>query len=465
MATLTMLRPVASLALIAMFVHASSQAALNLSHTYHTFDALIDHFTYCKNATFPLRYAMADQYWNRKGGPMFIYTANEGSIEDHISNTGIMWEWARDFKAMLVFPEHRYYGKSLPFGKDSFKAPEMTAYLTTEQALADYVDLVIWLKKNIKGARTSRVAAFGGHHAGMLATWFRTKYPHTVRAALASSAPFKMFSPATTCDTFYKAVTNVYKQTWKYCPREVRRIWPVLEALASTEEECRKLGERFHLCQRLSSNHFAAFRGWIRDSLIGVTLVNYPFRSSQVPPHPLKDVCDRLRKSAKNDSRLIDAVVEAVGFFRNGTGKTACYAVPTPPEDPAWLYQQCTEFVLPLCGDGVADMFYPTEWDYAKFCQKCRLQFGVHPEVDRLVRALGGFNLCGTTRVFFTNGDMDPWAAYGIDVAPSGYTEYRGIRGGAHCVDLRFSNDRWDQHSLRLSRRVAKRTFRRWLTA
>nr|XP_037289026.1 lysosomal Pro-X carboxypeptidase-like [Rhipicephalus microplus] len=412
MAALTVLRPVARLALIAMFVHASSQAALNLSHTYHTFDALIDHFTYGKNATFPLRYAMADQYWNRKGGPIFIYTANEGSIEDHITNTGIMWEWGRDFKALLVFPEHRYYGKSLPFGKDSFKTPEMTAYLTTEQALADYIDLVIWLKRNIKGARTSRVAAFGGHHAGMLATWFRTKYPHIVRAALASSAPFKMFSPATKCDTFYKAVTDIYKQTWKHCPREVKRIWPLLEALASTEEGCRKLGERFRLCQRLSSNHLASFRGWVRDSLIGVTLVNYPFRSSQVPPQPLK---------------------------------------------------QCTEFVQPFCGDGVADMFYPTEWDYAKFCQKCRLQFGVHPKVDRIVRSLGGFNLCGTARVFFTYGNLDPWSAYGIDVAPSRYVEYRSIRGGAHCLDLRFSNDRWDPHSLRLGRRVAKRAFRRWL--
>ncbi|KAL3206976.1 hypothetical protein MRX96_039805 [Rhipicephalus microplus] len=325
MAALTVVRPVARLALIAMFVHASSQAALNLSHTYHTFDAL---------------------YWNRKGGPIFIYTANEGPIEDHISNTGIMWEWGRDFKALLVFPEHRYYGKSLPFGKDSLRPPEMTAYLTTEQALADYIDLVIWLKRNIKGARTSRVAAFGGHHAGMLATWFRTKYPHIVRAALASSAPFKMFSPATKCDTFYKAVTDIYKQTWKHCPKR--------------EEGRRKLGERFRLCQRLSSKHFSSFRGWVRDSLIGVTLVNYPFRSSQVPPQPLKVVCAHLRKSERNDSRLIDAVIEAVGFFRNGTGKTACYAVPAATEEPARLYQQCTEFVQPFCGDGVADMFYPT---------------------------------------------------------------------------------------------------------
>lgn len=68
-----------------------------------------------------MRYLYNDTYFNATaGGPIFFYTGNEGDIEWFTQNTGLMWDIAPEFGAMLVFAEHRYYGKSYPFGNDSF---------------------------------------------------------------------------------------------------------------------------------------------------------------------------------------------------------------------------------------------------------------------------------------------------------------------------------------------------------
>jgi len=110
-----------------------------------------------------------------------------------------MWEIAEEFRALVVFAEHRYYGVSMPYGNRSFDDIGRVGYLTSQQALADYVDLITYLRHNgsysnrelyqtgdiydtVEGgtpapSAANPVIAFGGSYGGMLAAWFRIKYP------------------------------------------------------------------------------------------------------------------------------------------------------------------------------------------------------------------------------------------------------------------------------------------------
>ena len=66
-------------------------------------------------------------------------------------------------------------------------------YLSTQQVLADHVQLVTALKSEL-GAWGCATVAVGGSYGGMLAAWLRYQFPHQFDGALAASAPLNGFS-------------------------------------------------------------------------------------------------------------------------------------------------------------------------------------------------------------------------------------------------------------------------------
>jgi hypothetical protein len=113
------------------------------------YDQTLDHFSFESppQPTFKQRYVVCDRNWARNAdgrGPIFFYFGNEADVFLYVNHTGLMWENAAAMGAAMVFAEHRYYGQSAPF-------PDGTAgclrWLTTDQALADYAQLIRYFKE------------------------------------------------------------------------------------------------------------------------------------------------------------------------------------------------------------------------------------------------------------------------------------------------------------------------------
>lgn len=100
----------------------------------------------------------------------------------------------------MVSLEHRYYGKSLPFGNQSLTI-ENLRFLTAEQALRDLAYFLTMLSKGGQYRITPKNPwiTIGGSYPGAMAAWFRNKYPHLTIGSIASSGvvlaveDFKMF--------------------------------------------------------------------------------------------------------------------------------------------------------------------------------------------------------------------------------------------------------------------------------
>ncbi|XP_021400710.2 lysosomal Pro-X carboxypeptidase isoform X2 [Lonchura striata] len=386
----------------------------------------IDHFGFDENRTFQQRYLLADQHWKKDNGPILFYTGNEGDIEWFCNNTGFMWDVAEELNAMLVFAEHRYYGESLPFGNESFSDSKHLNYLTSEQALADFAVLVEYLKTTIAGAQHSPVIAIGGSYGGMLAAWFRMKYPHVVVGALAASAPIWQFADLVPCGTFFNIVTNDFKKSGKGCSESIWNSWNAINHLSSTDAGLQWLSNTFHLCSPLKTLQDAAvLKNWLSETWVNLAMVNYPYKADFLQPLPAWPI-------------------QAVNLYYNYTGEALCLDVSQTATkslgEMGWYYQACTEIVMPLCTDGVHDMFEPQKWDFDALSEECYRMWGVRPRLSWILSMYGGKNISSHSNIIFSNGVLDPWSAGGVTQNISNSLVAVVIPDGAHHLDLRSRN-------------------------
>lgn len=114
---------------------------------------------------------------------------------------------------------------------------------------------------------------------------------------------------------------------------------------------------------------------------------------------------------------------------------------------------------MPL-SNGPNSMFVEEPFDYGEFTKMCQERFGLTPRYTWVWDYFGGLDINwdfkDVTNVIFTNGQLDPWRAGGLNV---NVTENWGsialiIDDAAHHLDLRLPNDEIDPDSVKQARLI-----------
>ncbi|CAG7717024.1 unnamed protein product [Allacma fusca] len=445
-------------------------SAAEYSFNVDYFEMPVDHFSFSTNKTFKMRYLYNDTYWNKSAnGPIFFYTGNEGDIKWFAQNTGFMWDIAPEFQALLLFAEHRYYGDSLPFGNDSFKSPEKTGYLTSEQALADYAEFLQWFRYH-RGGPDSPIIAFGGSYGGMLTAWMRIKYPHVIQGGIAASAPIWQYQGITPCNTFSRIVTQDFMNVSSECGKSIRVSWKHLNTLGQSDGGRQWLTTNWKLCQSLNNqSDLQMLKDWLYNVYGNLAMVDYPYAASflePLPAYPIKAVCEKLFDSKLPDKQLLRALFKGLNVYFNYTGSAKCldYGQQATQSlgDLGWDYQACTEQVMPMCNDGVSDIFEPIPWNETGFAESCQQKWKVQPRPYMAEIMYGGKHIQASSNIVFSNGLLDPWSGGGVLESLSDSLISVIIPEGAHHLDLRGSNVN-DPPSVIKAREVEKSEIRKWI--
>ncbi|OVA16072.1 Peptidase S28 [Macleaya cordata] len=432
-------------------------AELNKPKTQNTFrydteyyTQTLDHFSFSDLPTFQQRYLISTDHWQgpEKMSPIFFYCGNEGDIEWFAANTGFVWEIAPQFGAMVVFPEHRYYGKSMPYGsrEKAYGNAASLSYLTAEQALADFAVLLTDLKQNLS-AEACPVVLFGGSYGGMLAAWMRLKYPHIAIGALASSAPILQFENIVPPETFYDIVSNDFRRESVSCFDYIKKSWEAIEAEGRKANGLLHLTKIFHLCENLNSTQDLS--DWLSSAYSYLAMVDYPYPSDflmPLPANPIKEVCRKIDNHPRETS-VLERIFSGVSIYYNFTGAVDCFDLGDDPHGMSgWDWQACTEMVMPMSSSQYTSMFPAYDFNYSSYQEECFKDYDVKPRPRWINTQFGGHDLktalkTSGSNIIFSNGLLDPWSGGSVLQNVSETIVAVVTKQGAHHIDLRAATN------------------------
>jgi len=415
---------------------------------------------------------------------MFFYLGNEADVTLYVNATGLMWENAPYFGALIVFAEHRYYGQSRLFPDNPLSNLQ---YLSVEQALADYVTLIDHLKERYHFSKAEdAVIGFGGSYGGMLASWARFKYPHVWDGAIAGSAPIVTFEGMDMMDPDFFAEGITYDVTTaagasEFCELNLRKAF---EGEALTTLDPSLIRSSLKLCEDdsiVDGELGWSATSWINEALSYMAMGDFPYPSSYIlngdgllPAFPVRVACESLATDMTGEQQVEEWLAGLASFasvYYNSTGDLTCNQLSAPVNKESeivntlWNYQYCSQ-IFQVFGQSPNqnDMYWEEPWDGDAVAQGCFEKYGNYP--DRLHFT----NLYGTpadwardaSNIVWSQGEYDPWRGGGVGQDLNDSLIAVVIEEAAHHLDLFFSHEN-DTDALIAARELEMNHVRKWI--
>ncbi|XP_074535597.1 thymus-specific serine protease [Halichoeres trimaculatus] len=436
----------------------------------------LDHFIRQDHRTFPQKFFVNEAYWQRPGGPVFLFIGGEGPLFEFDVLTGHHVNMAEEHGALLLALEHRFYGDSI--NPDGLKT-ENLAHLSSQQALADLAVFHQFISQTFNLSSRNTWISFGGSYSGALSAWFRGKFPHLVFGAVASSAPvkavldFSAYSNAVGSSLMNEAVGGSEK-----CLSAVRRAFAAVEAalmagnvsLVAKDFSCCKVPEDRNDEVELLQSLADIFMGSVQYNEEGVLLTineicdvmtNHSSQEEPEPYHRLVRLA-QLYRSTSEEPCLDISHEEALKELMNASIHSG------RPAARAWTYQTCTEFGFYQTCEDVACPFsgLVTLQTQTQVCPKV---FGISqhslPGHITFTNTYFGGEKSPMHRILYVNGGVDPWKELSVvhDRADGGEeVQTVFIKDTAHCADMMMSRVT-DRSSLRRARKEIEKHVSGWL--
>ncbi|XP_021729487.1 lysosomal Pro-X carboxypeptidase-like isoform X2 [Chenopodium quinoa] len=383
----------------------------------------LDHFNYQQESyvTFKQKYMMYSKHWGgaKDNYPIFVHFGDEEPMFNDEINWLILPDYAAKFKALVVIIEHRYYGWSKPFGmsmEEIIKNTTVRGYFNSAQALADSAEIILFLKKRLN-ATYSPVIVFEGSYGGMLASWFRLKYPHIALGALAASAPVLYFDNMIEQNHgYYYVVTNDFKEASENCYNTIKSSWAEIDKIGSTPKGLSYLSNKFKTCSQLQETR--TLKDFLENMYDDVAQYSDTDNNPSI-------ICKAIDQGKKGND-ILSRIYAGVHAYFNGTHHNCFntnyfddYSVET---NLGYDWQTCSEMVMPVVrGTSKLSMFPPQKFSIQEFIQKWKKKYNVVPRPHWITTNYGGHDMKLVlerfgSNIIFSNGLKDPYSSAGISL-------------------------------------------------